>query len=172
MKKRIILIEVLLLILMFSFPISGFASSNKNSCYLIQKSMFSNIWRYFVEYGKKGEKIFPPGEEFNKLAKDMLDKGVIKYPYPNRFGNCSYGVEVDSSGRVKMYCVYHGDWDNAEKYERMTKKRINNSLPFGFWVMLGLVMVSFCISFIKIFFRSIKKKVTEENKTKQIDYNK
>ncbi len=167
MKKRILLIEILLLILMFSYPISGFASSNKNRCYLIQRSMLSDIRKYYAEYEKKGGEIVTPGEGFNKLAKDMFDKGVIKYPYSNKYGNCSYGVEVESSGDIKFYCVYHGDLINAERYEQMFVKRRNNSLPLGFFVMLVLVFISFCVSCIKVFLRSEKNEKIEKEEEKK-----
>lgn len=165
-----LVIKVLLLVFIISLSLPVWGTSNKFDCSQIQRSIMSDIRKYNAEYEIKNDQVFPPGEDFDKLAKDMLDKGIIKVPYRKGYGDCSYGLDYDSLGDLKIYCKYHGDINNAEWLKRVNRVRRNNSLSFGFTVMLGLVFVSFCVSCIKAFFRSSKKKVTDENKTKQIDY--
>lgn len=158
MKIKYLFIEVLLLILFFSFPISAFCSSNKNNCSLIQKSIFSKIKEYYVKNEIRWDKTVPPGKEFDKLIGEMVDKGFLNNPDYKSHIDCSYGLDIDSLGDLKIYCVYHGDIQNADWFIREIKVKRNYSLSFGFCLMIVLVFISFCVSCIKVSLRSRKSR--------------
>ena len=154
--------KILLLISIISFSFPVFATSNKNNCSIKQRAMMSDIRRYYYECGIKENKAVSPGEDFDRLAKDMFDKGLIKTPYPKIYGDCSYGLDIDSMGDLKIYCVYHGDINNADKFYQKSRNNHNNSLPLGFYVFIVLVFISFCVSCIKGFHKIAKEDVQKK----------
>ncbi len=154
--------KLLLVILIISFSFPAFATTNKNNCSQRQRAIMSDIRRYYAECEIKENKAVSPGEDFDKLAKDMFDKGIIKTPYPKTYGDCSYGLDFDSMGDLKIYCAYHGDIKNADWFYRIKRLSNNNSLSFGFYVFIGLVFISFCISCIKGFHKIAKEDVQKK----------
>ena len=154
--------KILLVIFIISFSLPAFATSNKNNCSQRQRAIMSDIRRYYAECGIKENKAVSPGEDFDKLVKDMFDKGIIKSPYPTTYGDCSYGLEIDSMGDLKIYCVYHGDINNAEEFYQKSRNSHNNSLSLGFYVFIVLVFISFCVSCIKGFHKIAKEDVQKK----------
>ena len=146
--------NILFLILIMVFCCLSFVLAYKpprsNRC----KDYQNELNRYFFEIE---ELEITPEEDFEKLYNKLLDKKIINKPLSYPTSDCSYGF-YEILGKTKIYCKYHGNADNIEKFSSMSARSYYSShYDYGLYVFFICGGLAFIISLVKPAFKNLNK---------------
>lgn len=98
-----------------------------------------------------------PGKDFDDLYNKLLEKKYVDKPLRYETSECSYGITIISDF-PEIYCKYHGNLLNTNKYESLCSRIHFYKNQYGGGI--GRLAFVFClVLYFILIVKSITKKV-------------
>ena len=152
--KNSIIVVAIFIISFSSTLLFAYKPSSWYYCKRFQKNLFYAIQTLSE---KENRSITPvlPGEEFNILYKELIEKKYLNKSSDYDSKYCSYGITI-ISGKPKVYCSKHGNTENCEKFSSLSANSYYAfNLKPSVFVFIGCVVLGTVIGLIKLIFASI-----------------
>lgn len=135
----------------------------EHNCSRLQYSMARHAEMFFMD-NNYSFKSTSSDERFKELCNILFEKKYIKEPFRYYYKECSYGLILSDSNELKIYCKYHGNYKNADKFSGMSSARYFAGKREGFYLILIFVCAipGILICSCKAAYRKSSKKEEED----------
>ena len=137
-KNKFLKYIILLIFVIVPSVIVAYKPPPEHNCSRLQYSMARHAEMFFMDNNYSFQSALPD-ERFKELCNILLEKNYIKEPFKYYYDDCSYGLILSDSNELKIYCKYHGNYKNADKFSGMSSARYFAGKREGSFLILVIV---------------------------------